>query len=374
MLQRLYIHNFRCLENFELNLKDASSTLLIGKNGSGKSSIASALTLLQCIGRGGTKLGDLIGPEDITQNRINVPVRFELDVLIDKKLVKYILALELPTKFRELRVLEEKLVIENHTIYTRQSAQITLFPNHGTNQNRPESSFSLDWHMVALPIIQAQTDTNPADFFKTWLAQMIILAPVPSFMSGDSTGEDSLLPKRDGSNFGEWFSSLLSQYPAAYSTMADYLREIMPDFRAIKNILAGKDAKSIQVQFSSSNTRFDLAFDALSDGEKCFFLCAVVLAANEHYGPIFCFWDEPDNYLAISEVGHFVVGLRRSVLNKGQLLMTSHNGEAVRKFSKENILMLDRKSHLEPTLIKRLSDLEIDGDWVAAFTRGDLEL
>ena len=51
MLQRLYIHNFRCLENFELNLKDMPSALLIGKNGSGKSTIASALEIFQSIGR-----------------------------------------------------------------------------------------------------------------------------------------------------------------------------------------------------------------------------------------------------------------------------------------------------------------------------------
>ena len=39
MLQRLYIHNFRCLQNFEFKPGEASSALLIGKNGSGKSTL-----------------------------------------------------------------------------------------------------------------------------------------------------------------------------------------------------------------------------------------------------------------------------------------------------------------------------------------------
>ena len=369
MLQRLYVHNFRCFENFELNLKESPSTLLIGKNGAGKSTIAAALILLQRIGRGVNRVGELIKPEDITQGRSNVPVRFELEVLLDQKMFKYTLALELLPKFRELSVFEEQFSISDELVYSRKHAQVTLAPTP-----RQGTGFAVDFHMVVLPITQGQSASDPIQIFKIWLAQMIILAPVPSLMSGDSTGDDRLLPERDGTNFGEWFSSLLSQYPAAYSTVADHLREIMPDFRAIKNSLVGKDAKSIQVQFGTNNARLEIAFDALSDGEKCFFLCAVVLAANEHYGPVFCFWDEPDNYLAISEVGHFIAELRRSVLNKGQLLMTSHNGEAARKFSKENILMIDRKSHLEPTLIKRLSELEIHGDWVAALTRGDLEL
>ena len=115
-------------------------------------------------------------------------------------------------------------------------------------------------------------------------------------------------------------------------------------------------------------------FKDLSDGEKCFFLCAVVLAANQFYGPLFCFWDEPDNYLSLSEVGQFVTSLRRSFKNSGQILVTSHNPEAIRKFSNENTLVLDRKSHLEPTLSQAAKRNSVTGDLVDALIRGDVEL
>jgi len=36
VIRRLYVHNFRCLENFELPISGRSSALLIGTNGSGK--------------------------------------------------------------------------------------------------------------------------------------------------------------------------------------------------------------------------------------------------------------------------------------------------------------------------------------------------
>ncbi|MEH2374790.1 AAA family ATPase [Nostoc sp.] len=153
-------------------------------------------------------------------------------------------------------------------------------------------------------------------------------------MTGDSNG-DTLEPKRDGSNFGEWFSGLLSRYPAAYTQVVQYLREVMPDIKDFLNELIGKDSKSMIVRFQENNANLSVDFEALSDGEKCFFLCSVVLAANESYGPLFCFWDEPDNYLAISEVGHFLTSLRRSFKNVGQILVTSHNPEAIRKFSNE---------------------------------------
>ncbi|KAM3090095.1 hypothetical protein ACKFKG_30780 [Phormidesmis sp. 146-35] len=55
--------------------------------------------------------------------------------------------------------------------------------------------------------------------------------------------------RRDGSNFGNWFSGLLSRYPAAYREADKYLREIMPDIDDIQNQLIGKDFKSMIVRF-----------------------------------------------------------------------------------------------------------------------------
>ncbi|MDX2273276.1 MAG: AAA family ATPase [Cyanobacteriota bacterium] len=367
MLQRLYVHNFRCLENFEFSLREMSSALLIGRNGAGKSTIASSLELFQSIGRGVNRVRQLVQPKDFSPNRSNVPIRFEIEVLIKNKLYKYMLALELPEDFRELRVFEEQLLVSGKSVYSRKEAQVTL-----TSRN-PEAQFLMDWHLIALPVIQEQSETDPLCIFRTWLARMIILAPIPSLITGDSQGE-TLEPKRDGSNFGEWFSGLLSRYPAAYTEIKKYLQVVMPDISDIQNQSVSRNFKSTIVSFEKNDRNFTIEFKDLSDGEKCFFLCAVVLAANKHYGPLFCFWDEPDNYLSLSEVGHFIVSLRRSFKNSGQLLATSHNQEAIRKFSSENTFLLDRKSHLEPTLIRSLSEVSISGDLIDSLILGDTEL
>lgn len=367
MLQRLYVHNFRCLVNFELSLKEMSSALLIGRNGVGKSTIASALELLQAIGRGANRIGQLIQPKDFAIENSNVPIRFELEVLLQNKLYKYVLALELPEGFRELRVFEEQLLVAEELIFSRKEAQVSL-----ASRNR-EAQFLVDWHLIALPVIQEQSETDPVHIFKTWLARMIILAPIPSLMNGESNGE-TLEPKRNGSNFGEWFSGLLSRYPAAYKEVDSYLQAVMPDISDIRNDLIGKDFKSMIVRFEKNSSNLSVDFKDLSDGEKCFFLCAVVLAANKHYGPVFCFWDEPDNYLSISEVGHFVMSLRRSFKGQGQFLATSHNGEAIRQFSNENTFFVDRKSHLEPTLLRALNELAVGENLIDALIIGDIEL
>ncbi|RLC09193.1 MAG: ATP-binding protein [Deltaproteobacteria bacterium] len=368
MIQRLYVNNFKCLINFELNIKNLSSGLLIGKNGAGKSTIGAALEVLQGIGRGINRVGSLIQTKDFFHEKADSPVRFEIEVLLKDELYFYTLALELPENFKEPRILQEELKVSGKPIYSRNVAQVTLYNSSGSN----ETNFMIDWHLVALPVIQKQTENDPLYIFETWLARMIILSPIPSVMTGESNNE-TLEPGRDGSNFGEWFTGLLSRYPAAYMHIDKYLKEIMPDILDFQNDHIGKNHKIMNVRFNENQARMSVSFNDLSDGEKCFFLSAVVLAANGSYGPLFCFWDEPDNYLSLSEVGHFLLALRKTFEKGGQLLVTSHNSEAIQKFSEENTLLLYRRNHLEPTLVKPLSDLNFQGDLITALICDDIE-
>lgn len=82
-MRRLYVHNFRCLENFELPVSGQSSLLLIGKNGSGKTTVGFALEVLQKIARGTNRVGELVRPEDLSRGRADVPMRFEIEVELE---------------------------------------------------------------------------------------------------------------------------------------------------------------------------------------------------------------------------------------------------------------------------------------------------
>ncbi len=367
MIKRLYVSNYRCLENFELVLEALPTALLIGKNGTGKSTVGAVLKILQSVSRGINRVGQLVSPGDFARGRADVPIRLELEVVLDGKLYQYGLALELPIKFKELRIAEERLSCEGQAVYSRKEAQVTL---HASTQNR-EAQFLVDWHLFALPLIQRQSETDPLNVFRNWLSRTIILEPIPSLMTGESEGE-TLEPTSRGENFAAWFTGLLGQYPAAYTTIVEYLKQVMPDTKDFLNESVGRESKMLVVRFAANEAEIRVPFTDLSDGEKCFFVCAVVLASNQSYGPLFCFWDEPDNFLSLSEVGHFVLSLRRLFSTTGQLVVTSHNPEAIRRFSDENTFVLDRRSHLEPTLIRPLRDVEISGDLVEALIRGDV--
>jgi predicted ATPase len=368
VIKRLYVHNFRCLENFELPVAGKSSALLIGNNGSGKTTVGLALRILQRIARGTNRVGDLVKPKDLFLGRTIVPMRFEIEVELKTKIYGYSIAFEFPKGAKELRVLEEKLAVGGKPVYTREVAQVHL----ARSGQEKEAPFFIDPQLAALPIIQQQPRRDHLSFFKQWLARMLILRPMPSLIQGVSK-EGTLEPNPSVTNFAAWFSGLFAYAPSAYTKIDEYLKQVMPDLKDIKNPEVGTDSRRLVVQFSNDQGSVNLPFKDLSDGEKCFMICALVLAANDAYGPLLCFWDEPDNYLALSEVGHFVLALRTAFQSGGQFIATSHNPEAISRFSEENTLVLHRKSHLEPTIVRPLNELQVSGDLIDALVRGDVE-
>lgn len=322
------------------------------------------------IARGENRVDNLVKPKDFAGGRKDVPIRFEIEVELNGNIYEYIVVFELPKGNRELSVLQEKLTCQGLSIYNRDRVPMTAV-RHYPGQN-PDTTFLIDWHLVALPIVQEKSKDDPVFVFRQWLSRALVLSPLPSVIFGEADNE-TLQPTAELMDFGDWFSGILSLVPAAYASIDRYLKQVMPDFKEIRKIVTDKGERVLDVRFSDESTTVSVPFRDLSDGEKSFMICALVLAANDAYGPLLCFWDEPDNYLALKEVGHFVIALRKSFQRGGQFLATSHNPEAIRSFSADNTLFLYRKSHLEPTSFRRLEDLQINGNLVDALIRGDVE-
>jgi predicted ATPase len=365
MLKRFYVHNFRCLENFQLQL-DEPSALLIGPNGAGKSTVTHALEILQKVARGTNRVAHLVKLSDFPGSVSGAPMRFEIEAEIEGRTFKYALALELPEGFRELRVMDETLSCDGELRFGRQISEVD-FSAYGKT-----GKFNVDWHVVALSIVQAVSPADPIAVFCSWLARMMILAPEPSRIGGTSSGP-TLEPARGLANLADWFTGLVATQPAAYGLLARYLGEFYPDFKAIQNPLIGGEAREMRVQFQLDGRSLTLPFAALADGEKCFFVAAMALAAAEVYGPLVCIWDEADAHLGLSEVARFTLELRRATGPRLQFIMSSHNPEAIRMFTAQSTWLLHRASHMEPTRVSRVAELPGGtGDLLADLRRGDL--
>jgi ABC-type cobalamin/Fe3+-siderophores transport system ATPase subunit len=364
MIERLYVQNFRCLESVTLDFTGETSALLLGRNGAGKSTSVFALKILQSICRGSSRVDDLISPRDFSFSQTTRPMRFELQATLTGKRFLYAVSFDWPENFREARILDENLSVDGQTVFTRQQAQVEL-----ANGSR----FGLDWHVFALPVINETPPARSIQELKSFIASLVLLQPIPSRMTGFSDHTTTELME-DGSNFASCLRGLFEKKPAAYGAFDEFVRTVIPDFSAIENVERGKDGKQSMVTFTRSTLEESLAieFDSLSDGEKCFFLCGYIVASTAAGFPIVCVWDEPDNHLSIAEIGQFIMTLRKAAKRGGQFIATSHHPETVRKFSDDTTIVLTRKSHLDPTIPKRLADITYSGDLIDALIRDEI--
>jgi len=339
MIERLYVQNFRCLESVTLDFAGTPSALIIGKNGAGKSTTREALSVFQSICRGSSRVDKLILPSDFSFLHLDRPMRFEIEVMLAGNRFKYAIGFDWPATFREARILDESLSVNGQSIFARQEGQVQLPAG---------ASFGLNWHVFALPVINERPPARSVQDLKAYLASIVLVAPIPSEMSGFSE-EPSRELEHDASNYASCLRGLLENEFAAYGKFDEYVKSVIPDFSSLKNEDRGKQGKQLMVTFKGSESQSSLTveFDALSDGEKCFFLSAYVVASNAAGFPIVCMWDEPDSHLSLSEVGQFITGLRKMASNGGQFIATSHHPETVRKFSDETTFVLTRKSHLD---------------------------
>jgi len=364
MIERLYVSNFRCFENFAIDFMGRPSALIIGKNGSGKSTLLQALRLFQNICRGSGAVRNLITGRDFSQQRKDVPMRFEVELVLAKKRFKYSISFELSEKSREAHIADEGLSVDGDIIFSRRQAQVDM---------GAALAFRLDWRVAALPVITEPPGGISVHQIRSYFASMILIAPIPAAISGFSE-EDSAELQYDAGNFSSWLYALLARHPAAYGLIDEYLKSVIPDFESIQNEPRGENGKQLKVNFEEKEPSRVLRVDfkQLSDGEKCFFLSAAIVAYNKVSGPIFCMWDEPDNHLSLPEIRHFTTQLRKMTNQNGQFIATSHHPETIRSFSDENTIVFIRKSHLEPTLVRTLAELSYNGDLIEALVRGEI--
>jgi len=142
------------------------------------------------------------------------------------------------------------------------------------------------------------------------------------------------------------------------------------DFSDFKNVPIGETRRLLRLVYEGHPP---ISFEEVSDGEKIFFLGAVMLALVEKQSISFCLWDEPDNFLSLHEVQHFIVELRKMGRQGTQLLVTSHHPETVGCFSPENTRVMRRDSRDSKTTLAKLEDMEVIGDdTVTALALGEL--
>lgn len=370
MLQKLQIRNCKCFDHFSFELGKRRASLIIGRNGSGRSTIGEILFSLSKIAAGNNTVFQHFGPA----NRFDWKLpesSFLAEFLIGEKVFEYAVTLSVAPDGRSVAVSRESLTVNHEPIFVKDSSgNVKLYPG-GTVYFDPGDHF-------ALPLINNPNPDSDVEVFKRFARNILVLKVWPLSMISETdvnlSGVDVSF-----SNFATWYYGCVSESPGVYGATVQAMQRFVPEFSAITFVQIAANSKRMMVRFAGGDFETTIPMAALSDGEKCLLAMSAVGAVNREVAPTLCFWDEPDNFLSKSEVAAAVTSLSSMFGRRGQLIVTTHDDEAILKFAREDTFVFERESRTAPvrndvrTLRRVLDEDSLVNDLRTSLRMGDVD-
>ena len=341
MLTRLYADNFLCLVNFELTLDERN--VLLGANGSGKTSVLEALRRIRALVSRSERIEDVFPTRDLSLSQKRNKQRFELDLQIDEDSYRYVLTIEHDRHNKRMRIGEELLTHEEQPIFEFRQGNAQLY--HDNYKQGP--AYPFDWRLSGIGVLNERPDNQKLTKFKHAMASFIIASPCPPLFESEARSEDGRLDNLDRllRNFVGWYRGAAQENMGAIGDLFNALREMLPGFETMNLVESGENSRALKVSFRRPDSDPGLdrfSFSQLSDGQRMLIALysLIFLAGDRPY----LFLDEPDNYLALREIQPWLATASEQCGDTlEQLVLVSHHpvtidylaGASGRWFSRE---------------------------------------
>ena len=295
MLRRFYADNFRCLVNFELELDETN--ILLGANGTGKSSVLTVLRKLQNLVVRGRKVEELFPTRDLTMHGDRKEQKFEIDTCVGDQTYNYALTIEHDPDRSRMRIARETLRHKGRPIFEFTRGEAQLF--HDDYTHGP--SYPFDWSLSGIGVLNERPDNRKLSQFKKILASYVIVNPCPPIFQSETRSEDYFLDPHM-TNFVGWYRHLSQENMGVIAKLFHTLGESLPNFHSIKLKESGENSRTLKAVFrTESGKSIDYGFDQLSDGQRALIaLYSLTILTDERRTSLFV--DEPDNYLSLREI------------------------------------------------------------------------
>ena len=347
MLKRLYVNNYKCLVNFELSL--AQTTLLVGLNGTGKSTIFDLLEQLRGFVAGNISVEESFPPRSLTHWQSSDLQRFELMVSGGPdgaaEDYQYLLELKHDRAHQRCRVSKEIVRTSTAVLFQFEEGEIGLFRDDGSTG----PNFSFDWSRSGLTAVVERHDNTRLSWFKRWLQDVHVVRLDPASMP--SRGEREVPhPKPDLSDFACWYRHSMQERPREIGELFDSLSQVLDGFRALELVQDGEVARTLKVRFETlvqkeaprTLSSFQLSFQELSDGQRALIALYTLLHMTKNQTITLCL-DEPDNFVALAEIQPLIFEFCDATEEKGpQVIFASHHPEIIDHPGIEKRLLLHR--------------------------------
>jgi len=363
MLKRLYVHNYKCLVNFEINF-DQDISLFLGANGSGKTSVLMALYEIQKFitknDRLDDKDNDIFKATTITRWRDDVIQKFELDIEGNEGIYKYVLEIEHQLDKKLRRVKTESLFFNNQPLFKFAIEQINgewisngrLFNDAQTNKEGV--SYPFEWNRSALGSVQERHDNKKLTWFKSWLKTLFITHIYPNTMKVDMEDEESH-PELDLSNYVAWLNHWNNEDREGVNQVEEELRQIIKGFSSFKFSQFG-----LKKLLEAKINKIFYRFDELSDGQKTLAaLYTLIYCTPEN--SIVCI-DEPENFLALPEIQPWLNALHDQCAEKNiQSLLITHHPSLINLLAPNSGYWFSREDEYSHTRIAKIAKQDDGG-------------
>ena len=349
MLKRLYIDNFRCLVNFELNID--SINLLLGDNGTGKSTVFEVLRKIQTFVLGDSKVEGVFKTYDCTRWQTLPTQLFELEILGNDGDYKYELAIE--HNQEKSCVKYERLWFDSQPLLKVELGEVQLFrDNHSLG-----ATYSFNWSQSLLPSLMPKGDNTKLTWFKERMKRFIIVKIIPSLMVDGSQYEETRLSWHM-ENFVSWYR-YLSQDQGKVAELMNIIKEVLEGFVSFKFDSFSEEYKTLKLRFLQSSLEkkiIDYRFDELSDGQKVLIALYTLLYGTQSEDYTLCI-DEPENFIALPEIQPWLSQLYDFCSEqKIQALLISHHPELINYLLVSPIgYWFERQSHA-PVRVKKIGN------------------
>lgn len=349
MLKRIYIDNFRCLVNFELDL-DAIN-LLLGTNGSGKSTVFAVLQKIQSFVSGDSKVAAIFKSEDCTRWQTLQIQRFELEILGNGGLYKYELGIGYNRD--KCRVEYERLWFENQPLLKFELGEAQLYRDNYSEG--PQYPF--DWSQSLLSSLMPRNDNTKLTWFRERMARFIIVQVIPHLMVDESSQEQMrLTPQME--NFVSWYR-YLSEDQGKVAEIGNILNKVVDGFTSFKFERVTADNLVLKLRFigEKSNTQLiEYRLKELSDGQKTLVALYALIHGTKSDDYTLCI-DEPENFLALPEIQPWLIELY-DLCSEGKLqaVLISHHPELINYLLASPIGYSFERQSNAPVRVKRISN------------------
>lgn len=376
MITRFYADNFKCLQNFTLELD--AFTLLTGPNGSGKTAVLEVIRrVADLLARRGT-VHRLFPTSALTRWDRRAGQLFEFDVRLPESgsgaegppggLYRYRLHIGHDVLREAASISEEELTFEGRQLFRygidppgpsddgTPDFNARLFKDNG--QGEPTVWHTTGWleeSLSALASMPPRSDNRLLQRFRGFFEHLVVLGLNPDSISAETRKEEPMVAF-DGGNFAAWLLHLMNAEPLACREAEQSLKDgLLPELALFHTDKEGslRIAKAI---FKAKGSEIALRLDELSAGQRVMIILEHVLAVAKRWGSAIVI-DEPANFLALREIQPLLHRIRDAT-DEGQIqaIVTSHHPMSLDLFAEQSGRWLERTA-LGATRCERVSVL-----------------